>query len=80
MIGNKLEISYCWNCDQGIDIPKQHKEALEEDALNRIFEMIKEGYYSGELSTSVRYGVEIVPEENPEDGLTYSGHWSLTKS
>lgn len=77
---SKLEISYTWNCDQGIEIPKQHEEALEEDALDRIFLMIQEGYYSGELSTSVRYGSDIVPEEHPEDGLTYSGSWSIKKS
>jgi len=61
-----------------VDIPEKHIEALEEDALNRIFEMYKEGYTSGELSTSVRYGKDLVPEEDEEDGLTYSGWWSLT--
>ena len=40
--------------------------------------MIQEGYTSGELFTSVRYGKDIVPEEDEDDGLEYSGWWSLT--
>ena len=76
---NKIEISYSWTCDQGIDIPEKHKEALEEDAFDRIFQQIKEGYYSGELITSVRYGKDIVPEEDEDKGLSYSGWWSVKK-
>lgn len=73
----ELKISYYWTCDQGVEIPEGHKEALKEDAESRIFEMIKEGYYSGELCTSVRYGKDVVPEEDEEDGLSYSGWWTL---
>lgn len=73
----KIGIDYHWTCDEGIEIPKGHNEALKEDAESRIFEMIKEGYYQGELSTSVRYGKDVVPEEDEEDGLTYSGWWSV---
>ena len=73
----KMEICYKWSCDQGIDIPEKHLEALKEDAEARIFEMHKEGYCSGELFTSVRFGKEIVPQEDQEDGLSYSGWWSF---
>ncbi len=72
----KLEISYYWASDENIDIPTKHEEALREDAESRIFEMIKEGYCSGELYTTVRFGKDIVPEEDIENGLTYSGSWS----
>lgn len=58
----KLEISYNWKCDQGIEIPEKHKEALKEDAMERIFEMVKEDYLR-ELSTTVRYGKDVVPED-----------------
>lgn len=75
----KLEISYNWKCDQGIEIPEKHKEALEDDAISRILEMMKEDYYSGELFTSVRYGKDVVPEEDENEGLSYSGSWSITK-
>lgn len=71
------EISYHWTCDQGIEIPEAHKEALREDADDIIFEMLKEGYYSGELSTYVRVGRDEVPEEDENDGLSYSGWWSI---
>lgn len=74
----KIIINYYWNCDEGIKIPEKHKEALKEDAEDRIFEMIREGYYSGELITSVRYGKDIVPEENEDDGLNYSGWWDAS--
>ena len=73
-----LNIEYNWWCDQGIDIPPAHKESLEEHAFDRIISMIKEGYYSGILSTSVRCGRSVVPEEDEDEGLTYSGSWSLS--
>lgn len=74
----QLLIKYNWTCDKGITIPTGHHEALKEDALNRIFDMIKKDYTQGELSTSVRYGKDIVPEEDEEDGLNYSGWWSVS--
>ena len=73
----KLEISYNWKCDQGIEIPEKHKEALKEDAMERIFQMVKEDYLSGELSTTVRYGKDVVPEEDEANGLSYSGWWDV---
>lgn len=73
-----LEIKYNWSCNQEIEIPQKHEEALKEDAESRIFDMIKRGYHEGELSTSIQYGKEIVPEEDEEDGLTYSGRWSVS--
>ena len=76
-MNGKMEINYYWKCDQETGIPQKHKEALKEDAQSRIFEMIKEGYYEGELSTSVRFGKDIVPQEDEDDGLTYSGWWSV---
>lgn len=75
----KIEINYHWTCDEGIDIPTKHNEPLEEDALNRIFEQIKEGNHQGELCTSVRFGKDIVPEETEDEGLSYSGWWSFNR-
>ena len=74
----KITINYHWTCDSGIEIPEAHNQALKEDAEDRIFQMIKEGYWQGELSTSVRYGKDIVPEEDEEDGLEYSGWWAVS--
>lgn len=72
-----FKINYRWTCDLGIEIPKGHEEALKEDAESRIFKMFKE-CNQGELSTSIRFGKEIVPEEDEDDGLTYSGWWSVS--
>jgi hypothetical protein len=76
----EIVINYNWKCNEGVEVPEKHVEALEEDAQDRIFEMIKKGYYQGELHTSVRFGKEVVPEENEDDGLTYSGWWSIKKN
>jgi len=73
----KITIEYHWDCDSEIEIPIKHHEALEEDAQARIFDMMKEGYTSGELITSVRYGKDVVPEEDEEDGLSYTGWWGI---
>ncbi len=75
-----LTIDYHWKCDQGVEIPKKHEEALKKDAETRIFKMIKEGYDMGELNTSVRYGKDEVPEEDKEEGLSYSGWWGKRRT
>jgi hypothetical protein len=74
----KYKIKFHWKCDAGIDIPKGHEEALQDDANKRIFEMIQEGYFQGELSTSIRFGKDIVSEEDEDEGLSYSGWWYLS--
>lgn len=67
----KMTISYNWLNEEG-ETPKQsHQEQLEEDALSRIFEMLKEGYTSGEL---VSYAYS---EESCEIEIGYHGHWSV---
>ena len=72
-------INFRWNCNEGIDIPEEHLEALKEDALDRINTMMKEGYNQGELHTSVRFGKDVVPEEDEDEGLTYSGWWTVIR-
>lgn len=73
-------ISFFLTCDSESCIPKKHEEALEEDAKERIFSQIAEGNYSGEIVTSVRFGKDEVEEEDEEEGLSYSGWWSLVKN
>ena len=73
----KIEIEYYWNCDTLDYVPEGHNEALKEDAQERIMQMMKEGYVSGELITSVRYGQDKVPEEDSEEGLSYSGWFGI---
>jgi len=75
----KIIINYHWWCDAEIETPEQHKKVLKEDAEDFIFQVIKEGYNQGELCTSVRFGKDVVPEEDEENGLTYSGWWSIQR-
>jgi hypothetical protein len=72
-----LKIEFNWKSNDSIEIPEGHKEALIDDAYDRIFNQIKEGYFMGELNTSVRFGSDVVPEEDEEEGLSYSGWWSV---
>lgn len=41
--------------------------------------MIIKGFHEGELSTSVRFGKDVVEEEDENEGLCYSGSWKLSK-
>ena len=66
----KISITYRWN---DTNIKNKHKEALEETAQERIFEMIKEGYTSGELNDNI-----YMTDDDPEDGVEYSGWWEMT--
>ena len=72
----RIEIEYNWSRVDDGEIPTKHNEALEEDAETRIFDQIKEGYREGELCTSVRFGSDIVPEEDEDEGLEYTGYWN----
>lgn len=74
----KIVIKYNWECEDSIGIPEKHLEALEEDAQNHIFESIKEGNVCGELNTTVRFGKDIVEQEDEDEGLQYHGWWSMS--
>lgn len=74
-----MKIYYNWKCDQGIEIPNGHIDELEEFAQYSIFDMIIKGFHEGELSTSIKFGKDVVEEEDVEDGLRYSGSWKLSK-
>ena len=67
----EITITFEWWNLEG-DIKPEHQEVLEDDAKERIFEQIQEGFTSGELHSFVR----TVNEEG--DGMEYEGSWSLT--
>jgi len=69
----EVVISYNWSAEDNGEIKPNHQEALEESAMARITEMMKEGYTSGELIDCVRFG-----DEDGEDGIEYSGSWDIT--
>jgi hypothetical protein len=68
----EVTISYNWKRDDDGEIKPEHVEALEETAMNRIIDMMQEGYTSGELSDNI-----IMTDEDGEDGISYSGLWSI---
>lgn len=65
--------TYRWWRSGGQDIKPEHVPALEERADERIAEMLTEGYSSGELNDNIH-----MTEDDPEDGIEYSGWWEVT--
>ena len=43
----KMTITYNWLNEEGETPTQSHQEQLEDDAVSRIFEMLREGYTSG---------------------------------
>lgn len=66
----KITITYRWWRDG--EVQKEHVQALEEAARDRITEMAKEGYTSGELCENIR-----ISDEDGDDGVEYTGWWEL---
>ena len=63
-----------WHDDHGLEeMDNDHAEALEESVMKRIISMMKEGYTSGELNDNIS-----MHDTDPEDGIGYSGWWSLS--
>ena len=72
-------ISYNWSCSQiKGEIPEPLALALEESAEDRIFEMMKEGYISGELLDNVN--IDIPNMKTPEDGWECKGWWQADET
>lgn len=71
-IEREVKITYHWNKCDGTKIHPKHIIALEETAMDRIIEMMKEGYTSGELIDNIH-----MFDADGEDGIGYSGWWSI---
>jgi len=61
---------FYWTSDELDYVKDEHRDALFEQASDRIAEMVKEGYVEGELITYIR-----TSDEDGEDGVPYSGRW-----
>jgi hypothetical protein len=68
----KIVITYRWSSES--EIPLEHIEALEETAMSRIFDMVQEGYFQGELSDNI-----LMTDNDPEDGVEYHGWWEMKR-
>jgi len=62
----KVIITFEWWDENGCDF-SQYNEQLEEEAMDRIIHMMKDGYTSGELNSYLA-----------EDCIELSGFWSVT--
>jgi hypothetical protein len=49
----ELKITFKWDLESIEEVSEDVKEYLEEEAKDRIFEMMKEGYVSGELCSQI---------------------------
>ena len=72
-IERQIKITYRWSKDDSSEIKTNHQEALDESAQSRIFEMMQQGYTSGELHDNVR-----MDDEDGEDGVEYSGWFEVS--
>lgn len=73
-----ITIKYWWQCPKlHGDIPKPLAEALEESAEDRITDMIKEGYHSGELLDNVN--IDIDDKTTPKNGWECNGHFTIVR-
>lgn len=73
----KMTIEFNWRAvgeHEGLEITEEHRDALEESAMERIYDMSGQGFTSGELLDN------IFMTDDDDDGISYQGSWSITKS
>ena len=74
----KIEITYWWKCNKfPKGIPNEMVEALDETAEERILEMMKQGYISGDLSDFVN--LKVPGHKTPQDGYECFGKFQVVK-
>lgn len=66
----KIVIKYRWWRQNG-NVKQEHIETLEEDAMNHISEMMKQGFTSGQLADNI---------QSNDDEVEYYGHWEVNQS
>lgn len=70
-----IHINFYWRCESfKKGIPPKLEAALDETAKERIAEMMKDGYLSGELHDNV--AIDIPGHRMPRDGYECSGWWT----
>ena len=67
---SKLTIEITWNDD----VREDHKEQLEVAGMERAFEMMADGYSSGELNADLEYQTKSGRTKE----INYRGWWSRT--
>lgn len=62
---HKVSINFNWYTTEFSEVPPQYTQQLNEQAFNRIFEMLKEGFICGDLWETI-------------DGINFKGGWDIT--
>lgn len=71
-----ITINYWWKCSKiKGKIPEPLRDALRENANDRITDMMKEGYVSGELCDNVN--IDIPGMKTPKEGYECSGGFEI---
>lgn len=63
-------IHFEWNGEE--TIPKDHREALLETAIEQIGDQMQRGCHQGELHDNIH-----MLDSDPEEGVSYHGSWRL---
>jgi len=70
----EIKISYWWKkSENNGEVLERHTDFLEESAQDRIFEMLNEGYTSGELFDNIS-----ACDEDTQNGVDYYGAWEAS--
>ena len=70
--GRNMKLSYSWtDCSSEVERTSELNERLDEHAMDRMLEMIKEGYTGGEL---------ICETEIDGKEITFTGWWDFQKN
>lgn len=75
----ELKISYWWKRSDGKRIKPEHKEALQESAMERItYMMNKNSSYSCYLQGKLCDNIHMT-DRDPPAGVEYHGGWNVEK-
>lgn len=74
-ITKEINIKYRWWNHDLESIDAWHVEALAEAALERISEMMADGFTNGDLNDNIR-----MDDTDPEYGIEYNGWWEVKEA
>ena len=77
-MNKRIIIEYWWKCPKiKGKLPVSLQDALKESASERINEMMRQGFVSGELNDNVM--IKLEGKRTPKDGWECHGWWTAIK-
>lgn len=67
----KINIIFEWWHDEIEEISPEHQTELEERAMEKIYQCLRDGYTSGQLFENIYEGGLV------NDFVRYQGHWEM---